>query len=139
MWIRNFRCYKEEIQISFEDLTVLVGKNDSGKSTILDALEIFLNDVYPDVNDASKGGDADDLKITCEFDDLPNEVVIDDAYPTGLDTEFLLNDCGRLEICKSYSGHLQKPKCTSVEANANHPTAYGVSDLLQLKNADLTI
>ena len=137
MWIKNFRCYKEEIQICFEDLTVLVGKNDSGKSTILDALEIFLNEADPDVNDASKDGDPRDLKITCEFDDLPNEVVIDETFPTRLKTEFLLNDCGRLKICKTYSGHLQKPKCTSVEAIAIHPTAVGISDLLQLKNADL--
>ena len=32
--IRNFRCYKEEISLTFEDITALIGKNDSGKSTI---------------------------------------------------------------------------------------------------------
>ena len=40
--LRNFRGYKEETYISFNDLTTFVGKNDAGKSTILEALEIFL-------------------------------------------------------------------------------------------------
>ena len=40
--IKNFRSYKEETIIRFDDLTVLVGRNDIGKSTILEALDIFL-------------------------------------------------------------------------------------------------
>lgn len=40
--LRNFRGYKEETCISINDLTTFVGKNDAGKSTILEALEIFL-------------------------------------------------------------------------------------------------
>jgi len=30
--IRNFRCYKEEISIDFDDITAFVGKNYAGKS-----------------------------------------------------------------------------------------------------------
>lgn len=41
--IENFRCYKYCISVAFDDLTTFVGKNDIGKSTILDALEIFFN------------------------------------------------------------------------------------------------
>lgn len=40
--LKNFRSYKEEICIEFENLTTFIGKNDVGKSTILEALEIFL-------------------------------------------------------------------------------------------------
>lgn len=40
--IENFRSYDEPIQIDFQDLNVLIGKNDIGKSTILEALDIFL-------------------------------------------------------------------------------------------------
>ena len=50
--IRNFRCYKDEVSITFDDLTALVGRNDAGKSTIMDALDIFLNDGSPDKDDA---------------------------------------------------------------------------------------
>ena len=44
MKIKNFRGYGEEVEIKFDDLTVFVGKNDVGKSTILEALDIFFND-----------------------------------------------------------------------------------------------
>ena len=39
--IENFRGYQDKTTINFDDLTVLVGKNDIGKSTILEALDIF--------------------------------------------------------------------------------------------------
>ncbi|VVE18446.1 DNA replication and repair protein RecF [Pandoraea capi] len=41
--IKNFRCYREEMIVPISDLTTLVGKNDIGKSSILEALEIFFN------------------------------------------------------------------------------------------------
>lgn len=135
--LRNFRCFRGETTIEFDSITVLVGKNDCGKSTIMEALDLFLNDNDPDKDDASKDGDPRDLTIICEFTDLPEEVIIDDAYPTKLSTEYLLNEDGRLEIHKRYSGHLQKPKCESIEAWAVHPTVNGAKDLLQLKNPDL--
>jgi predicted ATP-dependent endonuclease of OLD family len=42
--ISNFRGYKDETTIDFNDLTVFVGKNDVGKSTVLEALDVFFND-----------------------------------------------------------------------------------------------
>ena len=135
--VRNFRCFRHEIAIDFEDITALIGKNDAGKSTILDALDLFLNDNDPDKDDASKGGDPKDLTIICEFTDLPDEVILDDTTPTSLSIEHLLNAEGRLEIHKSYSGELQKPKCKSIEAFAIHPAIDSAKDLLQLKNPDL--
>ena len=42
--IKNFRGYRGTTKIEFDDLTVFVGKNDIGKSTILEALDIFFND-----------------------------------------------------------------------------------------------
>ena len=42
--ITNFRAYKDTTEILFDDLTVFVGKNDVGKSTILEALDIFFHD-----------------------------------------------------------------------------------------------
>ena len=135
--LRNFRCFQEEISIDFNDVTALIGRNDAGKSTLMDALDLFLNDIDPDKDDASKGGNLKDLTIICEFTDLPDEVVLDDANPTSLTTEFLLNPEGELEIHKFYSGDLQKPKCRSIEAYADHPTVDRAKDLLQLKNPDL--
>lgn len=39
--IENFRSYRNPVTIPFNDLTVLIGKNDIGKSSILEALDIF--------------------------------------------------------------------------------------------------
>lgn len=38
MKIRNFRGYSDETIVNFDDLTVIVGKNDVGKSTILEGV-----------------------------------------------------------------------------------------------------
>lgn len=42
--ISNFRGYRGEVCIDFGDLTTFVGKNDAGKSSVLEALDIFFND-----------------------------------------------------------------------------------------------
>lgn len=42
--IENFRGYQTRQTIAFDQLTAFVGKNDVGKSTILEALDIFFND-----------------------------------------------------------------------------------------------
>ena len=57
IYLKNFRCYKDEVSIEFDDLTTFVGKNDIGKSTILEGLEIFfkvssINSIYPLVSDS---------------------------------------------------------------------------------------
>lgn len=44
MKLKNFRGYNEEVLIAFCNLTAFVGKNDIGKSSILEALDIFFND-----------------------------------------------------------------------------------------------
>jgi predicted ATP-dependent endonuclease of OLD family len=135
--IRNFRCYQAEISIDFNDITALVGKNDAGKSSILDALDILLNDNNPDKDDASKNGDASDLTIIGEFEIQSDQIIIDDTVPTSLAEEYLLNENGLLEIHKTYSGQIQNPKCTSISAYANHPSIESISDLIQLKRTQL--
>jgi len=77
--IRNFRCYQNEISIAFKDITGLVGKNDSGKSTIMDALDIFLNDKNPDKDDASINGNKNDLTIIGVFKPTQDSIIIDDT------------------------------------------------------------
>ena len=135
--IRNFRCFKDEIAFDFNEMTAFIGRNDVGKSTILDALDIFLNEGLPDKHDASKNGNGNDLTFVCEFTDLPREAIIDDNVPTTFQAEYLLNAQGFLEIHKTYSGSAVTPKCTNIAAYAVHPTAENVFDLLQLKNPEL--
>ena len=56
------------------------GKNDIGKSTIFDALAIFFEEAKIECEDASISGAKEDVRIICEFDDLPASLVIDTDY-----------------------------------------------------------
>ncbi len=134
--IRNFRCYKEEVSFNVGDLTALVGANDAGKSTILDALSIFFDVANADEMDACLHGDRDDMAIICEFSDLPSRIVIDATSSTTLQEEFLLNEHGRLEIHRIYNGTLKKPSSKTF-INAVHPTHESAKDLLSLKSREL--
>ena len=121
--LNNFRCFKEETKISFEDLTVFVGRNDAGKSTILQALDLFFNEgkgvVKFDKDDICKLGEpAGEAEISVSFCDLPPTVVIDETNETTLADEYLLNESGELEIVKKFSPSATKPK---VFVRAIHP------------------
>ena len=50
--LRNFRCYKDETSFDISDLTVFAGRNDVGKSTVFDALNIFFEEGKIDADDA---------------------------------------------------------------------------------------
>ena len=136
--VENFRCYQEPVKVEFDDLTALVGRNDVGKSSLMDALAIFFDHTKPDQDDASKSGEASKMEITCEFSHLPDEAVLDAAFNTTLEAEFLLNARGNLEIKKTYNGAFKTVKLETVHAIANHPTAEGIADLLSLKKAELS-
>lgn len=104
--LRNFRGYKEETCISINDLTTFVGKNDAGKSTILEALEIFFNNkvVVCEKEDLSVNHDEGDeiIEITCIFDKYLESISIDSSALTTLSSEFLLNKDKNLEIKKNF-------------------------------------
>ena len=134
--IHNFRAYSEEVVIDVQDLTVILGQNDAGKSSILDALDIFFNEPkgQPELDDFNVGGQADALSISCVFADLPTDLVIDEATPTTLDDEYMLDSNGYLEIKKVYTKRGNKIKVVAV---ANHPRNQTCCDLLTLTNAKL--
>ena len=138
--LKNFRGYRNETEITFNDLTAFVGKNDIGKSTILEALDIFFNDGKgtikldkADVNIyGSKIGDLD-IEITVCFSELPEKIVIDSCVETSLQDEFMLNADGQLEVVKKYkNGGTGK-----VFIKAKHPTNDKCAELLLKKNSEL--
>ena len=135
--IENFRCYKDEVAVDIGDVTALIGKNDAGKSAILDALNIFFENSKLDEDDANKDGDKTNVRIVCEFSGLPPTIVLDATNSTKLTDEYLLNESGNLEIVKVYNGSLRTPKPKGTFARASHPSAENVGDLLTLKKADL--
>jgi len=134
--LENFRGYSQSTRIEIDALTAFIGKNDAGKSTILEALEIFFNDGKPERGDACVHGTGTTIRIGCAFDSLPTEIVLDTAAHTSLAAEHLLNEKGELEIVKEWDASAKTPK-ESVFAAARHPTNADAADLLTLKNSDL--
>lgn len=129
--LENFRGYQNATTIAFDDLTVLIGKNDIGKSTILEGLDIFFENRKLDSDDINlkarkiKQG----VKLTVTFTSLPTEIDVDAGAKTNLKDEYLLNEENLLQITKDYST-LSKPKTYIV---CNHPTNEKGSDLHSLK------
>jgi predicted ATPase len=136
--LENFRAYKTRTVIPASDLTVFIGKNDSGKSTILEALDIFFESgtVKIESADASKGGDPKNVRIAVIFTELPPQLVLDSNAVTTLANEYLLNADGNLEIHKVFNCAIQTPKA-AVFARAVHPTAKDAADTLQKVQKDL--
>ncbi|MDD2480394.1 MAG: ATP-binding protein [Victivallaceae bacterium] len=139
--ISNFRGYKDETTIDFDNMTVFVGKNDVGKSTILEALDIFFNEnkgnIKMDKEDVNKYGQDNgnnDIRISVIFDDLPSRIIIDSTNETTLLDEYLLNCCGKLEVVKTYTNLGKKE---NVSLKASHPTNPNCADLLLKKQREL--
>jgi len=135
--VNNFRCYRDMFEVSFNDLTAIIGRNDVGKSSLMDALAIFFEEEKIDKSDVCVLGYSNNVQITCVFSDVPDNLVIDESFQTSLRSEYLLNLEGDLEIRKTYDCSVVTPRLTLIEAIAQHPTAEKYSDLLQLKRGEL--
>ncbi|NOZ11510.1 MAG: AAA family ATPase [Gammaproteobacteria bacterium] len=136
--LKNFRGYKNETPIELTALTAFIGKNDVGKSSVLEALEIFFNNtvVTCEKDDLNINADNNKIEITCIFTDIPNEVIIDAANPTVLQNEYLLNSDHKLEIKKVFPATASKPK-ERIYIICDHPTVEQGQDLLTLKRTEL--
>lgn len=67
--VNNFRCLQNNLEVTFEDdLTVIVGENDSGKTSIIDAIKIAFHQKEVDLGDFSYG--TNEIEIELEIDDL---------------------------------------------------------------------
>ena len=135
--LQNFRGYLNETSILIDPLTILIGRNDAGKSSALEALDIFFNNATIEREDRCVRSHSDEVQITCVFDDLPSSLVIDEQYGTTFEAEHLLRSDGRLEIVKAYDCAAAKGKFTGAFARAMHPNVAGLDDLLSLKLTEL--
>lgn len=136
--LKNFRCYLDQRTITIDDLTCIIGKNDVGKSSVLEALEIFFNSDTVTIDNDDCHVDAPDrlIEITCEFSELPSLLVLDALATTTLADEYLLAANDTLRIKKTFKCTTAKPK-EDVFVCALHPTAERYRDLLELNNAGL--
>jgi Predicted ATP-dependent endonuclease of the OLD family len=136
--VKNFRSFLEETEVPVSNFTALIGKNEAGKSSLLEALEIFFNSELVKIDEFDRPASSTNpiAEITCIFADLPERLSLDQTSETSLKQEYLLNADGDLEIKKAYNLSTKSPKGVACVV-AEHPTAANVSDLLLLKNAEL--
>ncbi len=137
--LKNFRIYEIETRVNISGLTSLVGRNDAGKSSILEALEIFFNQDVVSIEhlDASVGSGSKVITIGCVFGGIADEeLVLDETARTSLRAEHLLNAADDLEIRKTFDCEGTKIK-ESISVATVHPANTGMGDLLLLKNIDL--
>lgn len=137
--VKNFRGYVQSSEVAFDDLTTIIGRNDVGKSTLLEALAIFLEEgtIKPDTADLNVAVDEKFYEVTCSFSDFPMEIVIDVDAKTSLEAEYLLDETGNLRVTKRWTcGGSGKPK-EEIFISCLHPSNSGLSDLLSLKDTEL--
>lgn len=104
--LTNFRGYQSTTVIPIDEaMTGIVGRNDFGKSTVLEALAIFFeaDGAKADKNDINcfrlQAGE-NKFEICCIFDELPDKLILDVNVETTLSDELLLNKEGCLEVVK---------------------------------------
>lgn len=139
--LENFRAFNGKQEICLSNLTAFIGKNDQGKSSILEAIDIFINEgkgivkIEPDdLNVISKNNGLDEFRIGIVFADFPEDVIIDATNKTNLKDEYLLNKDGKLEVWKTFKNG--KLKQTSIKCK--HPANDDdIKNLLRKRIADL--
>jgi predicted ATP-dependent endonuclease of OLD family len=79
VYLKNFKCYENSGKIPFHNLTVFIGENDAGKSTIYDALDLVLNNNYPKNEDYREGSNMIRIKmifsLNIEIEELSQYVI----------------------------------------------------------------
>ncbi|MBD3307080.1 AAA family ATPase [candidate division KSB3 bacterium] len=140
--LKNFRGYRS-FDIPFGDnLNVIIGKNDVGKSTILDALEIFLSSdiVKLEIQDLHVKTTELQITICLIFEvDSSKEYLLDSDVKSSLQEEFLLNSEGFLEVRKVWDCSRQSLTAKSLKTFivADYPKEYKQQPLITLKIAEL--
>ena len=137
--MRNYRSYEGEHFINFDaQLTSFIGKNDVGKSTIFDALDIFFGNKKPDLGDLCVTSSDKAVEFSCIFSEVTDSLEIDVSAETSLSEEYLLNADGNLEIKKVYRCTEKTiPSAPEIFITANYPAESSVPFLHSLNQKAL--
>lgn len=100
--IENFKGISEPVEIFFRNFNMIVGQNDAGKSTILKAIDCFLNDNSPKPDDSNNRTESSIVSIALFFDPNDIPIVIDGNIETTFKNEELVNEEGLLELKKEW-------------------------------------
>ena len=126
--INNLYGVSEEVDIPINSFNVMVGRNDVGKSTVLKALDLFLNNKTPSSDASNLGTQNSIFTIDLIFEPDEREIVIDEAIPTTFKKEELLNIDGKLIIRKEWDVSKSKPTAvTYIQTKYKQNTGSGLA------------
>jgi len=98
--ITNFRGISTIKTINLDLLNVIIGRNDAGKSTILKALDLFLNESTFDKDFKNRHNENPlvEIELFIKLDNI--KIIVDEAIETTFESEELVNNQGLLQIKK---------------------------------------
>lgn len=97
--LQNFECFKDSREIPIYNMTIIIGENDSGKSSLLRAIEYFLNNKLIDTSMFHEINEERENLCTFEFvfeirdgqaQNIPREWIV--GSKTTLSKEFRLDN-----------------------------------------------
>ena len=131
--LENFQGIAASAEVAIRDLTVLVGRNDVGKSTLLKALDLFLNGTTPSGDSSNALTETSVVAIELAFLSPPIPIVIDEAIPTSFEAEGLRDEQGLLRLRREWDTSASKPTAkTSIRRET-----FGEDDFLLATEKDL--
>lgn len=137
--IQGFRGFDNKLQeLNVDNFTCLIGKNDAGKSSVFDAMNIFFNGYKKidedDFHINKDGQKTEEIKLVGTFATEDNPIELE-TVPTSLEEEGLINQEGQLEI----SQHITAASKNGVKEYlvAFLPDIADVKDIHSLKNTEL--
>lgn len=136
--IHGFRGYRQKRRVSVSNLATFVGKNDAGKSSLMDAMELFFDaegKLHKD--DLCVGGSISQVELTAEFHGYPEEIVLDATSTTRLSTEKLLYVRDGSDPCLRIVKRYAQGKAAEVFIQAMAPQIDSVAHPILLKQTDL--
>lgn len=118
--VDNFKSILESGEVQLDDFNVFVGKNDAGKSSLLEALKIFLSKDKPDSSHFHKHQDVE-ISMTAKFVDIPDE--LDEAL-----AEDYQSESDALTITRLFESRLSTTPSATTFVNGNELSAGAVYD-----------
>lgn len=101
--ITGYKGISTRTEIPANNFNVIVGKNDAGKSTILKALDLFLNNKqYLAENLNNRTHQFSEIELF--FSTNHTEIIVDENVTTTFEDEGLVNSSGLLHIVKKWDG-----------------------------------
>lgn len=114
--ISNFRSISGTVEVDFNHFNCIVGQNDAGKSTILKALEAFLNEPSLDKAEHNVNATEDSISVELHFDPQNFSFSLGEQIDTTFEAEEIVNENGLLVIKKVWNvtASVGKPKMSIV-------------------------